>query len=77
MRFRNNYEAFNGDITIGEDRGDGTLTITWKKDNYYTALTADFKELTYQIVYYDEASGRECILIDFIKYQRRLQLCHY
>lgn len=62
MRFRNNYEAFNGEVSIGEDCGDGTLTITWTKDFYYTTLTADFKKLTYQIVYYDKASGQECVL---------------
>lgn len=62
MRFRNTYEAFNGDIRVGEDKGDGTLTITWEKDEYRTTLQADFKALTYSITYYDKDAGTERIL---------------
>ena len=62
MRFRNTYEAFNGDITVGEDKGDGTVTITWTKDEYHTTLHADFKTLTYTIIYYDKETGSECTL---------------
>ena len=62
MYFRNTYEAFNGDIFVGENRNDGTLTITWEKEEYRTTLWADFKVLTYRISYYDKASDMECIL---------------
>lgn len=62
MRFRNTYEAFNGDIHVGDDLGDGTITITWEKDDYRTTLKADFKALTYSISYYDKDSGMERIL---------------
>lgn len=62
MRFRNTYEAFNGNIIVGEDLDDGTVTITWEKDEYRTTLWADFKLLTYTISYYDKASNKERIL---------------
>jgi sucrose phosphorylase len=62
MRFRNTYEAFNGAIRVGENVGDGTVTITWEKDEYHTTLKADFKVLTYAISYYDKATDAECIL---------------
>jgi sucrose phosphorylase len=62
MRFRNTYEAFNGNITVGEDLGDGTVTITWEKAEYHTTLKADFKLFTYTISYYDKAADKERIL---------------
>lgn len=62
MRFRNTYEAFNGNITVGNDCGDGTLTITWQKELYHTTLNADFKTLSYTISYYDAELCEECIL---------------
>ncbi len=62
MRFRNNYPAFNGIITVGEDRKDSTLSITWKKDDYKTTLTADFNSKDYTITYFDKRSNKECHL---------------
>jgi len=62
MRFRNTYEAFNGNIQVGEDKGDGTITITWEKGEYRTTLYADFKSLTYNITYYDTENGCERVL---------------
>jgi sucrose phosphorylase len=59
MRFRNTYPAFNGNIVIGEDKKDGLLNITWKKDIYYTSLWADFKTKNYGIIYYDVDSKTE------------------
>lgn len=53
MRFRNTYPAFDGEITVGESKGDGTLTVTWSKEAYTTTLHADFKTKTYFITYYD------------------------
>lgn len=62
MRFRNEYPAFNGDITVGKDNKDGKLTVTWKKEEYVTTLTADFDSKEYSILYVDEKSGKECQL---------------
>lgn len=59
MRFRNSCDAFNGDITIEEDKKDGTLHIIWKKDEAYAALNADFRTLTWEILYYDKETGKE------------------
>ena len=62
MRFRNSYPAFDGDITVGEDKKDGRLVITWKKESYSTTLYADFQTKEYTISYIDTESGRECTL---------------
>lgn len=62
MRFRNSYPAFDGDITVGEDKKDGRLVITWKKESYSTTLHADFRTKEYTISYIDTESGRECTL---------------
>lgn len=59
MRFRNIYPAFNGDISIGADNHDGTLTITWKKEQYSTTLHADFRAKTFSITYIDLQTGLE------------------
>ncbi|WP_264174624.1 hypothetical protein [Clostridium algoriphilum] len=32
MKFRNSYEAFNGDISIAETDNDELVEIVWKKD---------------------------------------------
>ena len=57
MRFRNTYPAFDGDITVGEDKKDGQLEIAWKKDKYVTTLKADFNTKAFSITYADENSG--------------------
>ncbi len=62
MRFRNTYPAFDGEIEVGEDHKDGTLSITWQKGIYHTSLSADLKSKTYTITYYDEARRGESIL---------------
>ncbi|NBH25417.1 sucrose phosphorylase [Lachnospiraceae bacterium] len=62
MRFRNSYPAFDGDITVGDDKNDGTLSITWQKEAYRTTLQADFRTKKYTISYIDTSSGKECIL---------------
>lgn len=59
MRFRNNYPAFDGAIQVGEDLGDGSLHISWEKDQYRTQLKADFRTKSYTITYYDEQEQRE------------------
>lgn len=62
MRFRNSYPAFNGDITVGKDRNDSSLIITWKKDNYKTTLSANFNTKKYEITYLDIVSGEIKVL---------------
>ncbi len=59
MSFRNSYEAFNGDITVGADDQDGKLRITWAKLELRTTLIANFKDLSFRITYIDENTGEE------------------
>lgn len=59
MSFRNSYEAFNGDITVGADDQDGKLRITWAKSELRTTLIANFKDLSFRITYIDENTGEE------------------
>ena len=59
IRFRNHYPAFDGDIEIGENNNDGKLLVTWRKDEYFTTLSADFKTKDYTITYYDEDLKKE------------------
>ncbi|WP_337099908.1 sucrose phosphorylase [Paenibacillus sp. YIM B09110] len=54
MRFRNSYPAFDGDIEIDEQAENGTLAITWRNQEHWTALHADFGTKQYQITYADE-----------------------
>ena len=62
MRFRNSDPGFDGDITVGDDKNDGTLSITWEKEAYRTTLQAHFRTKKYTISYIDTSSGKECIL---------------
>ncbi len=62
MRFRNSYEAFQGDIHIAHPHDKGLLEITWKKEDSVTTLRADFTSLSYEITYYDKELDRECTL---------------
>ena len=57
MRFRNTYDAFNGDITVGKDNQDGKLLVTWTKGKLSTSLAADFKTLSFNITYFDTESN--------------------
>ena len=59
MRFRNGYPVFDGRFTVGEDRGDGTLSLTWEDGPLRAALRADFKAQTFSVAYFDPASRRE------------------
>ena len=61
MRFRNTYPAFNGDIAINEQCGNGKLEITWRYNEYSTTLRADFKSKEYRITY-TEANANEVVL---------------
>ena len=55
MRFRNTCPAFGGEVTIGEDRGDGCLYIRWTKGADNAILWADFKDKSFSITYTDES----------------------
>ncbi|MBA4383128.1 MAG: sucrose phosphorylase, partial [Anaerolinea sp.] len=57
MQFRNTHPAFNGEVKIGEDQSDGTLTITWTNDACFARLDADFKDKNFYITYSN--SGKE------------------
>ncbi len=59
MRFRNTHPAFNGDVKIGEDKGDGALTVTWSNGPDFTRLEADFKDKSFSILHSDH--GKEKI----------------
>lgn len=63
MRFRNTYDAFNGDFTVDESDGDGLLHITWQKDELKTELYADFTQKTWKITYTDPATGEVCEIV--------------
>lgn len=53
MRFRNSYPAFDGNVTVGPDKGDGSLSITWTKGESCVTLEADFGTKAYTIRYLD------------------------
>lgn len=57
MRFRNNYDAFNGEFSVDESKGDGKLHITWEKDALKAELFADFTDKTWKITYLDAGSS--------------------
>ena len=62
MRFRNEYPAFNGDITVKGNDAEGKLYIAWKKDEYTATLDADFKNKAWKVSYYDVETGFEVCL---------------
>lgn len=49
LRWRNTCPAFDGEITVGEARGDGKLSVTWVNGDCAAALTADFKSKCFTI----------------------------
>lgn len=60
MQFRNTHPAFNGEVIIGEDKGDGTLTVTWINGLDFARLDADFKNKSFCITSSD--SGTEKVI---------------
>lgn len=58
MRFRNSYPAFNGEVKIGEDTGDGTLRVTWTDGASTATLDADFKDKSFSITVTDGGSEK-------------------
>ena len=53
MRFRNTHPAFNGEIVIGPDAGDGRLTILHRKGGDWAELNADFVNKRFTVRYTD------------------------
>ena len=58
MQFRNTHPAFNGDVKIGEDKHDGTLTITWVNNAEFAKLDADFRDKSFSITYTDNETEK-------------------
>lgn len=54
MRFRNQCPAFGGDVEIDEPSENGKLRITWRNNECFTTLDADFRTKEYQITYAKE-----------------------
>jgi sucrose phosphorylase len=55
IRFRNDYPAFDGDLSVGES--DGQLRLSWTKGEWACTLTADLETRTAEIRYRDGAGG--------------------
>ena len=53
MQFRNTHPAFNGEVKIGEDAANGTLTIIWGNGSVFARLDADFKDKSFSITHSD------------------------
>lgn len=62
MRFRNQYPAFNGQITIESDDADHIIQITHQLDHYETTLRANVQTYDFAITYRDEVNGTMCQL---------------
>jgi sucrose phosphorylase len=58
MQFRNTHPAFNGEVVIGEDKSDGTLTITWINGPDFARLDADFRDKSFYITYTDNGTEK-------------------
>ncbi len=59
MRFRNTYDAFNGEFSVEEGLENGLLHITWAKDELKTELFADLRDKSWKITYKDPETGEE------------------
>lgn len=64
MKFRNSYEAFNGNIFIAETDNDELVEIVWNKDDFKTILNANVKNHTFTIKYFDVDNKRYEKLLD-------------
>lgn len=53
MRLRNTHPAFDGEIVIGPDEGDGRLSILRRNENQWVELTADFSSKQFTVRYSD------------------------
>lgn len=57
MRFRNEYPAFDGELSVVQNPEENTIVMTWKKDSLQTSLHANLKNFAYQITYLDPQTG--------------------
>ncbi len=53
MRFRNSYDAFDGEIDIDEEVADHELRISWSKNEAKTILRADLQTKIFCVEYID------------------------
>jgi len=53
MRFRNTYQAFDGEFELNDQAENGILEITWRNKEFVTTLNADFRTKEYRITYVD------------------------
>ncbi len=60
LRLRNTCPAFDGDVTIAPDKGDGTLSITWTKGDCAAVLQADFGTGAFTVTRRDGDVVTEC-----------------
>jgi sucrose phosphorylase len=56
IRFRNEYEAFNGEFCV-HDSEDGLLKLSWKRGQHQCGLTVDLKKSKATIKYADETGN--------------------
>jgi sucrose phosphorylase len=54
MRFRNQYPAFGGDISVDDVDSENELRIRWTKGKYLAQLHADLKTFRFEITYTSE-----------------------
>ena len=53
LKFRNSYDAFNGDIFINENVESNIIDIKWEKDDCFANLKANLETYDFSIYYYD------------------------
>lgn len=51
MKFRNTYPAFEGDLEIDQETASGHLSLTWRHQEHWTTLRADFNTKAFEISY--------------------------
>ncbi len=58
MRFRNSCRAFSGDFEIKEGNSDNVLSLSWRNGAEVATLSADLRDLSFEIRYFDTKSGK-------------------
>ncbi len=62
MRFRNDYNVFDGEFSAKLAGGEGSIRMTWVDGMLRASLDADFKTLTFRITYADPNTGADRML---------------
>lgn len=57
LRFRNEHPAFDGEMTVEETDLEGELRITWRLDERWTTLRANFPHMSFDITSDDPDTG--------------------